>query len=477
MRGALIMIWQHIGVVVLLAVATWQLELSARDNDLVTDLPGLDFKVPFRHYAGYLNVSDTKAFYYNFFEAHENPEFAPLILWLNGGPGCSSMFGSLNENGPFHIKEEGKTLYLNPYAWNRAGNVLYIESPAGVGFSYDTANGNLTDESTADDNHAALEDFFRKFPEYRDHDFYITGESYGGVYVPMLADRVANDTKTFPNFKGIAVGNGVMSFELLYNTLLPFLYHHGLIQERLWINIADKCCNNNTYTCPFYHLQNRDGTQECKDMINEGYHNAETGDDYNLYSACYTDGEPQSRILRSHFAKAAGLPQSKKQDKNGDRPICAQSNNDRQYLNRPDVRRALHVHPDAPTWKECGDVNYHMTRHEVPMFPEFHRLIEKGKRILVYNGDVDTVCNVLLTSKFVEQLGLAAIPDPKNRTFWFHDEEIPNKAGFITRYEKNVDFLTVRGSGHMVPKDKPKEALQMIYNFVYGRDYSEKVVL
>uniref|UniRef100_A0A7E4UWI1 Carboxypeptidase n=1 Tax=Panagrellus redivivus TaxID=6233 RepID=A0A7E4UWI1_PANRE len=469
------MIWQYLGAVVFLATATWQLELSARDNDLVIDLPGLDFKVPFRHYAGYLNVSDTKAFYYNFFEAHENAESAPLILWLNGGPGCSSIYGSLNENGPFHIKEEGKTLYLNPYAWNRAGSVLYIESPAGVGFSYDTANGTLTDESTADDNHAALVDFFRKFPEYRDHDFYITGESYGGVYVPMLADRVANDSKTFPNFKGLAIGNGLMSFELSHNTWLPFLYHHGLMHERLWINIADKCCNNNTYSCPLYHLQHRDGTQECKDMINEGYHEAYTGDVYNIYSACYIDDEPQSRILQSHLVRGAGisLPSTK-----SDLPLCAQTNNDHIYMNRSDVRIALHVHPDAQPWKMCNEaIDYHLTRQDIPVFPEFHRLIEKGKCILVYNGDVDTVCNVLLASKFVEQLGLAAIPDPNKRTFWVYDGEIPNKAGFITRYEKNVDFLTVRGSGHMVPKDKPKEAIQMIYNFVHGRDYSEKVVL
>jgi carboxypeptidase C (cathepsin A) len=80
-----------------------------------------------------------------------------VILWLNGGPGCSSLVGLIEENGPFHVKDNGNTVYENVYAWNKVGHVIYLEFPAGVGFSYST-DGNITtnDNKTAEENYNAL---------------------------------------------------------------------------------------------------------------------------------------------------------------------------------------------------------------------------------------------------------------------------------------------------------------------------------
>ncbi|CAG2174747.1 unnamed protein product, partial [Oppiella nova] len=90
-----------------------------------------------------------------------DPENAPVVLWLNGGPGCSSLFGNLGENGPFRVNSDGKTLVLNPHSWNTVANVIYLESPVSVGFSYkDDKKYHNTDKSTAEDNHLALEAFF-----------------------------------------------------------------------------------------------------------------------------------------------------------------------------------------------------------------------------------------------------------------------------------------------------------------------------
>lgn len=95
-----------------------------------------DIHVTYTHdwYSGYLNFSKS-SYHYTFFDSQRDPDNDPLVLWLNGGPGCSSMIGMLTEDGPFLSETNATTLRLNPNAWNKRANLLYIESPGGVGFS------------------------------------------------------------------------------------------------------------------------------------------------------------------------------------------------------------------------------------------------------------------------------------------------------------------------------------------------------
>ena len=124
---------------------------TSANDDLVTSLPGLSPNPPFAHYSGYLPVG-SKQMHYWFAESQGSPTNDPLVLWLNGGPGCSSMEGMLYENGPFQILEDGKTVTLNNYSWNKLANMLYLESPAGVGFSWSSnqADYNNDDDGTAE---------------------------------------------------------------------------------------------------------------------------------------------------------------------------------------------------------------------------------------------------------------------------------------------------------------------------------------
>lgn len=154
--------------------------------DRVQNLPGQNFDVNFAHYSGYVTVNEKygRALFYWFVEAVEDPQSKPLLLWLNGGPGCSSIaYGMAEEIGPFHIKPDGKTLYLNPYSWNQAANILFFDSPVGVGYSYSNTSSDLLnngDKKTAADSLAFLLNWFERFPQYKGRDFYITGESYAG---------------------------------------------------------------------------------------------------------------------------------------------------------------------------------------------------------------------------------------------------------------------------------------------------------
>lgn len=123
---------------------------------------------------GYLDF-DTASFHYVFFDSQRDPDNDPVIVWLNGGPGCSSLLGMSYENGPFVFKEGTVTFELNPYAWNVKANLLYIESPGGVGFSTSKRDLKHNDSSVAIDNYKALLQFFNKFPTLKKNDFYLTG--------------------------------------------------------------------------------------------------------------------------------------------------------------------------------------------------------------------------------------------------------------------------------------------------------------
>jgi carboxypeptidase C (cathepsin A) len=161
-------------------------------------------------------------------ESESNPATDPLLIWLNGGPGCSSLDGFLYEHGPFRVNvrtvtsPNGDTTtepYLTPFqhSWSKLANTLYIEAPVGVGFSYSETGGNdynCTDDTTANDNLIALKDFYTKFPELIDNELFITGESYGGIYVPTLAEAVLLDDDFPAKLQGIAVGNGCSGTEV-----------------------------------------------------------------------------------------------------------------------------------------------------------------------------------------------------------------------------------------------------------------------
>ncbi|XP_075076926.1 serine carboxypeptidase-like 40 [Nicotiana tabacum] len=187
-----------------------QFKTDRKKKDWIKKLPGQP-PIKFQQYGGYVTVNESagRALYYYFTEA-ENSKSLPLLLWLNGGPGCSSIaFGAMEELGPFRVHSDGKTLYSNRYAWNLTANVLFLESPAGVGFSYTNTSSDFNstgDKKTTNDYVVFLLNWLERFPEYKNRDFYISGESYASHYVPQLAHAILHlnkrANKTLINLKG-----------------------------------------------------------------------------------------------------------------------------------------------------------------------------------------------------------------------------------------------------------------------------------
>jgi carboxypeptidase C (cathepsin A) len=171
-------------------------------------------------------------FYWVFNSRSETAATDPLVLWLTGGPGCASEVALFYENGPFGFNEDG-SLKSNPYSWNEISNLLFVDQPIGTGFSYGTPLTEVRSETeVAEDMAIFLRGFVEQNPEYAGRDFFITGESYAGHYVPAIAYYLSTTATDVPlNLKGIAIGNGLTDPYEQYPAYATFSHENGLVSD------------------------------------------------------------------------------------------------------------------------------------------------------------------------------------------------------------------------------------------------------
>lgn len=419
-------------------------EVGNMEDDLIAKgLPGQPLGAKFKQYAGYINVDKSKGrnLFYYFTEAVHNPSSKPLVLWLNGGPGCSSLgVGAMVENGPFGVKPDGKTLYLRRFAWNKVANTLYLESPAGVGFSYSNATSDYAlsgDKKTAKDAYAFLLNWFKRFPQYKDKDFYIIGESYAGYYIPELADVIIkkNSNSTMKiQLKGIMVGNGIMNDATDNKGTFDYMWSHALISDETYGGLLQYCTSPN-----FDRIK-------CNAINYKVDKEAGDIDFYNIYGP-----------VCSHPSNA-----TRKNKHAGGYDPCEVSYT-RNYLNLPHVQESLHANGTKLPydWDACSEiVNENWKDSPTSMFPIYRRLIASGLRILIYSGDMDAVVPVTSTRYSLNALKLKVI---KPWHFWLDDTG--DVGGYQTVY-KGLTFSTVRGAGHEVPRVQPRRSLSLLNKFL-----------
>ncbi|XP_048428895.1 serine carboxypeptidase-like 35 isoform X1 [Pyrus x bretschneideri] len=462
------------------AVKHEEIETQRRlgEGDRVTNLPGQP-PVSFPHYAGYVQLPKSgKALFYWFFQAQENASRKPLVLWLNGGPGCSSVaYGAAQELGPFLVRNNG-TLILNNYSWNKVANVLFLESPVGVGFSYTNNTKDLRtmgDRITAADSHAFLVEWFKKFPTLKTHDFYIAGESYAGHYVPQLANLIYDRNKrttrssspseyssSFINLKGFMIGNAVINGPTDNSGMFDYAWSHAIISDTLYNNLVNKC-----------DVVNDDNqTEECNEHVRAFLQDYSEIDIYGIYApTCLTDPSPsttaspkQTRI--NNFMKNVA-PRLLNQHELWQRlpsgyDPCIEDYVE-QYFNREDVQKALHAnvtklsYPYSPCsgiikeWKDSPDT----------VLPIIQKLLKAGLRIWIYSGDTDGRVPVTSTRYSIKKMGLRVIQGWKA---WFDKGQV---AGWAETYEGGLTFATVRGAGHQVPVFAPRQSLSLFTHFLH----------
>lgn len=425
-------------------------------KDRIEGLPGQPSNVDFAQYSGYVTVDKEagRALFYWLIEATDDAQSKPLLLWLNGGPGCSSVaYGEAEELGPFHINSDGKTIFLNPYSWNKLANILFLDSPAGVGFSYTNTSSDIKksgDGRTAEDSFVFLTNWLEKFPQYKNRDFYIAGESYGGHYVPQLAHVIYRRNKVLENpvinLKGYMVGNALTDNFHDNLGIYEYMWSHGMISDNTYRKL-NLFCDFSSLVHPS-HL--------CEKALESA--DAEMGqiDPYSIYTPPCSNSTATSgkqHVKRNSWRHLFG----------GYDP-CTEKYSEI-YFNLPEVQKALHANVTGIPyrWTTCSDVvseNWNDSPRSV--LPIYRELIKAKLRIWMFSGDTDAVIPVTSTRYSVNALKLRTVTQWHP---WYDDGQV---GGWTQEYE-GLTFVTIRGAGHEVPLHKPKKAFMLFKSFLEGK--------
>jgi len=485
--------------------------------DKVVSLPGYGVP-PAPQYSGFLDA--TKAdptagvmLHYWFAETTSTNPDAPIVLWLNGGPGSSSILGMLQEHGPLLINATGG-LTENPYAWTNHVNLLILESPSGVGYSYCAGSNSSppkgcanTDNSTSRAARTAIQDFFAtKFPELIKRDFFITGESYAGVYVPTLAREILDNAPEV-NIKGLAVGDPCTDNTAQHDSMDMIWYSHknGFVPDELYDTLWNKCGARHT---PYIAKGQWEGPKSQEEMFSRPrqLHMANREDPECIlaerkYLATTSRGFSQGWTNAwmndlTLFGPSAVVPFTMPGSLNY---MCAT------WMMREDVKKALHVDTSpakswpgpAPNWSYTSqwDACNGNVKPGTPSMIAFYRNIAPRLRTtIVFNGDTDPCVSYEGTRQAIQEVGFDVIVGGDYRPWFFNAtaatpeflaskpllfgpalslvEAGPQFGGHVVNYQHNLSFVTVHGSGHMVPQFRPRAALKLLENLISGHAFA-----
>ncbi|KAJ8569653.1 hypothetical protein K7X08_006230 [Anisodus acutangulus] len=435
---------------------------SSSVGDKISELPGQPV-VNFQQYSGYVTLDENKerTLFYYFVEAQVDPLSKPILLWLNGGPGCSSLgVGAFSENGPF--RPSGNVLVRNEYSWNREANMLYLESPIGVGFSYATNSSSyegVNDNITARDNLVFLQKWFVKFPQYKNRSLFIAGESYAGHYIPQLAEMIlqSNSKEQLLHLKGIALGNPVLEFATDFNSRAEYFWSHGLISDGTY-KLFTSTCNYSRYVSEYYRGSLSPICSKVMSIVNQ--ETSRFVDKYDVtLDVCISSVFSQSKVLN---------PQQVTETID----VCVEDETVN-YLNRRDVQKALHARlVGLNRWLVCSNIlDYEHLDLELPTISAVGNIVKAGIPVLVYSGDQDSVVPLTgsrtLVHKLAQQLALSTSSPYR---VWFAGMQV---GGWTQVYGDLLSFATIRGASHEAPFSQPERSLVLFKSFLEGKPLPE----
>lgn len=378
----------------------------------------------------------------------------PFVVWLTGGPGCSSTLALLTENGPCKVNPDGKSTTVNPHSWTEAAHVLWLDQPAGVGFSYGDENDS-GEEMVSEDAYYFFQAFFQTHPEYAKSPLYIVGESYAGHYVPAIAHRIYTGNqspceKCVPiNLAGLAIGNG----------LTKPVEQYKWYPEMVWNNSHGiKVVDESVYEGM------KAAVPKCVALIEQCNKGDSTIDSF----ACQTAFVVCNLALTSPY-QATGLNPYDIRKKCEVPPLCYDFSSVADFLNLESTRKALNVDEGhSHSWNAC---NYGINmKFHVDWMKDFSHyvadLLDAGLPALIYAGDVDFICNYLGNQAWTLGLDWSHGAD-----FQAADAHDWNGGTGIARSSHGFTFLQVKDGGHMVPTDQPEVSLTMLRTFLAGDDF------
>ncbi|KAH6930251.1 hypothetical protein HPB50_012263 [Hyalomma asiaticum] len=392
-------------------------------------------------YSGYITVDkelDSNLFFW-FFPAMENPENAPVSLWLQGGPGTSSLFGLFAEHGPYLVDENGNA-QLRPFTWARTISMLYVDNPVGAGFSFTQSQKGYSRNQTDVSRNMLemLQQFFTLFRDYASNDFYLSGESYAGKYVPSIGAALHESRGKLRvpiNFKGIVIGNGLTDpiTTLIYGDLL---YNIGLMDRYQARHMQEQC--NRT-----------------ANLIREKSYIQATTLAYSLILGVVT-GMP------TYFGNVTGYrygynylltekPESHKRYKD--------------FVITPMVRRAVHV-GERPFNTDLAKVAVYFAGDLMQSVRDKLALMMDNYKALVYSGHLDIIVPSVATEALMYSLlwsGSEEWSKAEQKIWRSSDRE---RVYGYAKQARNTTMFIVRNAGHITPDDQPEAVYEMITRFV-----------
>jgi serine carboxypeptidase-like clade 2 len=355
-----------------------------------------------------------------------------------------------------------KGLTRSDYTWTQYANVLWIEQPAGVGFSYSetAADYNTNDTRAASDNYVFIQNWLKKFPQFQGRDFWLTGESYAGMYIPTFAYNIVSgpDKALFDQFKGWMLGNPVLfcnpygldasgSLNLQFNRF----FYNGLVSYTnydKWNKLG--CPQKVSAACQsfFNDVETAIGVidQQLASAEDSASGNQPDLDPDNLYQDfCIGNGTlDQAHVLNEACSPIGDLTSN--------------------YFNRRDVQQALHAKVGT-VWQVCtGNINYDSNLANEGLIPFLKKIfkLKPSLHILYYSGDVDIATVPLqITQACMSQLSDVVTPTKSWRPWRVNGWH----AGYVENFDRYT-FATVKGAGHEVPTYQPFFALNMFQRFL-----------
>lgn len=388
-----------------------------------------------------------------FFESRNDPENDPVVLWLNGGPGCSSLTGLFAELGPSFINEKIEPVY-NEYSWNSNASVIFLDQPVNVGYSYSRSPVSDT-VSAGKDVYALLSLFFKQFPEYASQDFHIAGESYAGHYIPVFASEILSHKKRNINLQSVLIGNGLTDAETQYKYYRPMACGEGGYPAVL----DESSC------------QSMDNSLDrCESMIRSCYESDSTW--VCVPAAIYCN----NALIGPYQRTGQNVYDVRKQCEEGTSLCYKVIEYISEYLNQHDVMEALGA--EVSGYDSCNmDINRNFLFHGDWMKP-YHLLVPdilEQIPVLVYAGDADYICNWLGNKAWTEALkwpGQKEYSSAKMEPLEIVDNKHKGKEIGQVKSHGNFTFMRLYSGGHMVPMDQPESSLEFFNRWLSGEWYA-----
>ncbi|TCD63307.1 hypothetical protein EIP91_005688 [Steccherinum ochraceum] len=420
-----------------------------KNSGVCETTPGVD------QMSGYIDIGTNMSMWFWFFEARHNPESAPFTLWLNGGPGCSSMIGLFQEHGPCQVNPDGNTTVLNPFSWNNISNMIYIDQPIGTGFSFGTVDVNST-FTAAPPIWKAFQILFEspEFKKFQSREFLFTTESYGGHYGPEFVTFFDQQNKLIDQHK--LKGEKIEVSALMINNG----WYDPLLQNKAYVDFA-------TNAPSYGQLQ----SDEVIAQLNDAFFKPGGCQDQEL--ACYAAGENSTSnkicstadnfCVENVFVPAVGDRDSDDLRQNSSTPNPFPPEFYVQFLRNPDILAKIGA---QGRYVECGGGRgFGATGDDArTLLPQLSALANSRLKMLIWAGDADINCNWL--GGHASVLAMDWYGNATLHKTPFSNMTIKGKPVAAIQNVDNFSFARVFAAGHEIPAFQPEAALEVFSQII-----------